>query len=171
MRNLLMIIVSLCLLSCGNGSGHRKSSIEKKIADTIVIQTTKKTAEDSLQSTLEPMNQNKLTAMCQFIKKNGFAVPQENNRYDCYQYTHYDIKGTRHAFMYIVPDNPYDPYTGAQISVWAYKDGIKRNGDLNNFVGYDISVNGVHGCCGNFIEDYPWIARGYYELNQLANKK
>lgn len=185
MKNFILFYVLLVsvLFSCAK---HEKSSIETisaiNIEDTVKLESNlseyelKKVRDaicaDSLAATLNPMDKNKFIKMCEFIKAKGFVVPSGNSQYDNYQYTHYDSKGTRHAFIYLVPDNPYDPFTGARITVYAYKNGKRDNNDLNNFVGYQIIEDGPKSVFDDehFIRDYPWIARGYYELEIISQK-
>jgi hypothetical protein len=73
-----------------------------------------------------------------FIEKNGFVVEERGVKSD-HQYTFFDKQGNRHALITIKRDESDQPsLTGTvdQISVWAYKDGIK---DQEHFFGYYIN--------------------------------
>lgn len=62
------------------------------------------------------------------------------------------------------------PYENTQIVVYAFKNGDRDPEDSNNFVGYIITANDISSAITpvEYIEDYPWIARGYYELRNLT---
>ncbi|PKM91480.1 hypothetical protein CVU82_02695 [Candidatus Falkowbacteria bacterium HGW-Falkowbacteria-1] len=78
-----------------------------------------------------------------FIEKKGFVVPQGEECSD-YQYTFFDKAGNRYALMTIRRDDDGKASLNGvvnQISVWAYRDGIK---DQEHFFGFCINKNEIN---------------------------
>lgn len=77
-----------------------------------------------------------------YIEKHGFVVKERGVPSD-HQYTFFDSKGNRHAMITIKRDQTDKPSTQGkvdQISVWAYRQGIR---DQEHFFGYAITSTEV----------------------------
>lgn len=177
---MLVVLITSCKSKSGRKLATQEGIIEASVdtltpyekelkARELAKQVLKKTV-DSLKNTLPLMDQKRFTSMCKYIEAHGFKIPAKKGYNSNYQYTHIDKNGSRHAFIYQPADNPFNPYENTQIVVYAFKNGDRDPEDSNNFVGYIITANDISSAITpvEYIEDYPWIARGYYELRNLT---
>lgn len=94
------------------------------------------------------VNPEDFKPLVDYIEKNGFVVPQDGVPCDR-QYTFFDSHRNRHAMITIKRDSDGNPSMKGkidQISVWAYKDGIK---DQKHFFGYIIKKGKIVSILGD----------------------
>ena len=152
---LTVVLVTFIFTSCSNNSNSeiianvmQDTTNEISLADTASIlfqkeQNAMKENQAVSQSKEIPVGEDNFNKLVSFIEKKGVVVPQDGIPCD-HQFTFFDSKGNRHAMITIkrdAEDNPSTKGTVNQISVWAYKKGIK---DQEHFFGYCISPDRMH---------------------------
>ncbi len=149
------LVVAFIFTSCSNGNKNESvTSVRPDITKVVSLTDTaslrfqkeeEMRKENQAISKLKeiPVGEDNFSKLVTFIEKRGFVVPQGGVPSD-YQFTFFDSKGNRHAMITTRRDTEGKPSTKgtvSQISVWAYKKGIK---DQKHFFGYCISPNTMH---------------------------
>ena len=168
-----IILINFSLTSCFDKEKSEANALETEIQD--LAQSVSNTDEPDLYESSEskalrlgiPIAEGKFEKLLNHINSNGFIVYERGVPCDR-QLTFFDSRGNRHALIAIKRnDKGYPSIDGTvnQISVWAYKDGIK---DQDHFFSYFITKEMVMPSFIPFHED-EWKERelvnfGFSEL-------
>ena len=170
----LWITAATALISC-NGSlekseKHSKKEVYETLStsqknwDSLIQNNIAINSWDSLQEDriLLRFTKEEFNELVNFIEKDGFVITQNWVASD-HQYTFFDSKWNRHALMTIKRDINNQPSLQGdvdQISIWAYKDGIK---DQEHYLWYVIQKDGVKMMSPNETQDLKDIAKNWVQ--------
>jgi hypothetical protein len=173
--------LAVIMISCSNRTNNQTSINQK--SDSVASDTGKVIRPDTVLTKLQMsfpkkegnaplakgtilVGMHNFEALSNYIEKNGFVVKQNGIPSD-HQVTFVDSKGDRHAFITIRRDANSKPSIKGelvQISVWAYKKGIK---DQKHFFMYVITKEMILFTNPNAFDD---ILFGYKEFLAKAKK-
>lgn len=132
----ISVVVISIFTSCSGVSDPANTDAQvTKPSNTII--TTSSPAQIEYQTIL-PVSDEDFELLAKFIETKGFSVDRGRTKGADHQYTFFDSNKNRHALIAIRRDENSKPSSSSpvtQISVWAYKSGIR---DQNHFYGYNI---------------------------------